>query len=77
MPTVLRCRNYAIRIYFHDHPPEHVHAVGPDWVVVLDLAEMTIRAIDGKTTRREARQVMHEMIEHRDFLLTEWSRIHG
>jgi len=77
MPTVLRCRNYAVRIYPHDHPPEHVHAVGPGWTVVLDLAEMTIREIDGPVSRREARRVAREMIEHRDFLLAEWNRIHG
>lgn len=77
MPTVLRFRNYDVRIYPHDHPPAHVHAVGPGWVVVLDLGEMTIRQIEGNTTTREARRVAREMIEHRDFLMAQWSRIHG
>jgi Domain of unknown function (DUF4160) len=77
MPTVLRFRNYDVRIYPHDHPPAHVHMVGPGWVVVLDLAAMTIREIDGNATLREARRAVREMIVHREFLLTEWSRIHG
>ena len=51
MPTVLRFRNYDVRIYFRDHPPAHVHVVGPGWVVVINLADMAIREIENLPPR--------------------------
>jgi hypothetical protein len=77
MPTVLRFRNVSVRIYPRDHPPAHVHAVGPAWVVVINLQEMTIREILGDTNIEEAHLVLRELAEHRDVLLAAWERIHG
>lgn len=77
MPTVLRFRNYDVRINSLDHPPAHVHAVGPGWVLIVNLELLAIREFWGDTTAREARQVVRELAQYRAFLLTEWSRIHG
>jgi hypothetical protein len=77
MPSVLRFRNYDVRINPLDHPPAHVHAVGPGWVVIVYLEPLTIREFYGDTTVREARQLVRQLAQYREFLLTEWSRIHG
>jgi hypothetical protein len=37
MPTVLRSGSLRVVIYPNDHPPAHVHVLGPDWVVVINL----------------------------------------
>jgi hypothetical protein len=77
MPTVLRFRNVSVRIYPRDHPPAHVHAVGPGWVVVINLQEMTIREVLGDTNIEEANHVLREVAKYRDVLLAAWESIHG
>lgn len=49
MPTVLRINNIRIAIYPNDHPPPHVHAVGPDGA----LAKFNLNPPDGPVTLAE------------------------
>jgi hypothetical protein len=35
MPTVLRIGGLRVVIYPNDHPPAHVHVLGPGWLVVI------------------------------------------
>ena len=37
MPTVLRIDGVRVVIYPNDHPPAHVHVLGPGWVLVINL----------------------------------------
>jgi hypothetical protein len=37
MPTVLRVGGLRVVIYPNDHPPAHVHVLGPGWLVVIHL----------------------------------------
>jgi hypothetical protein len=37
MPTVLRIGGLRVVIYPNDHPPAHVHVLGPGWLVVINL----------------------------------------
>lgn len=37
MPTILRLRGYAFRLHLNDHPPPHVHVVGPDGWALVEL----------------------------------------
>ena len=43
MRTVLRIDGLRVVIYPNDHPPAHVHILGPGWVVVIDLIELKVR----------------------------------
>ena len=76
MPTVLRIDGLRFVVYTNDHPPAHVHVVGPGWIVVVDLVSMEVReAIGARET--EARRVLRLVSDHRDALMDVWTRYHG
>ncbi|MBY6240349.1 DUF4160 domain-containing protein [Methylosinus sp. Sm6] len=75
MPTILRLGGLRIVIYPNDHPPAHVHVIGPGWEVVIDVVRLELREAIG-CTERDARQTLRLVAEHRDDLLEAWRRIH-
>ncbi len=76
MPTVLLIDGLRVVIYPNDHPPAHVHVVGPGWVVVINLIGLQLREVIG-CNEREARRVLRLIAERRDALLEAWRQIHG
>ncbi len=76
MPTVLRIDGLRVVIYPNDHPPAHVHVIGPGWVVVVELLRAEVREAIG-CDEREARGALRMIVEHRDQLLAAWRRLHG
>ena len=81
VPTVLRHEGLRVAVYSNDHPPAHVHIIGPGWVVVVNLlgaAERPeLREIIGRCTEPEARRVLRLVVEHRAALTEAWERYHG
>jgi Domain of unknown function (DUF4160) len=76
MPTLLRIEGLRVVIYPNDHPPAHVHVIGPDWEVVINLIGLSVREIiDGGD--REARRALQMVSENRAVLLDAWRAIHG
>ena len=65
-----------VAIYPNDHPPAHVHVIGPGWVVVVDLVHRTVREVIG-CNENEARRALRLIVAHRDVLLEAWRGIHG
>lgn len=63
-------------MYLNDHPPSHVHVIGPGWVVVFNLAGPEMREVIG-CTKTQARQVLRLVKAHRATLMEEWQRYHG
>lgn len=57
MPTALRGHGCRVAIYPSDHRPEHVHIIGPDWVVVVNLIGLEIREVIG-CPEHEARKIL-------------------
>jgi len=43
MPTLQRFGRVSIRIYADDHRPPHFHIVGPDFQVVVIIADLTVK----------------------------------
>jgi hypothetical protein len=76
MPAVLRSGALRVVIYPNDHPPAHVHVLGPGWVVVIDLIEPEVREVIN-SNEREVRLVLRLVTEHREELMAAWRRIHG
>jgi hypothetical protein len=76
MPTVLRVDGLRVVIYPNDHPPAHVHVLGPGWVVVIDLIELDIREAIG-CDEREARRVLRLVADQQEALMDAWRRFHG
>jgi hypothetical protein len=52
----MRINGLRVVIYPNDHPPAHVHVLGPGWVVVINLIELELREAIG-CNEPEARRV--------------------
>ena len=76
MPTALRIDGWRVAIYPNDHPPAHVHVLGPGWIVVIDITNLSVREAIG-CNEREARNVLRQIAPHRETLLHAWRRFHG
>lgn len=63
-------------IYPNDHAPAHVHAIGPGWVVVVNLIGMKVREVV-RADERTANEVLRLLLPYQDALLTDWKRFHG
>ena len=63
-------------IYPNDHPPAHVHVVGPNWEAVITLIGIELREAYSCTVP-DARQALRLVAEHQEFLNNAWRRIHG
>lgn len=76
MPTVLRAGAVRVVVYSNDHPPAHVHVLGPGWVAVINLVGPRVRELIN-CTEREARLALRLIVEHRGELMDAWNRFHG
>ncbi len=76
LPTVLRIAGLRVVIYPNDHPPAHVHVLGPGWVVVVDLTGPGVREVIG-CDEREARLVLRQIADRRAELMDARRRFHG
>jgi hypothetical protein len=77
MPTLIREAGFEVRIYTLDHPPAHVHVAKADAVLKIELARCQVIEIVGKISDREARRAETLVAKHVQFLLQEWTKIHG
>lgn len=75
MPTVLRLEGLRVMIYPNDHPPAHVHVIGPGWVVMVNLLGPEVREAIG-CTEPEARRVLRLIADHQRALMEAWKRYH-
>jgi hypothetical protein len=48
MPEIIRFSRSSLRMYADDHRPPHFHIVGPDFAVLVDIAELTILSGEAK-----------------------------
>lgn len=58
MPTVLRVSGLRFVVYPNDHPPAHVHVIGPGWVVVVNLHGPEVREVIGPCAKSDTRRVL-------------------
>lgn len=76
MPTVLRVDGLRFVVYPNDHPPAHIHVIGPGWVAVVDLVDTVVREVIG-CDERDVRRVLRLIVRHRDALMEAWREFHG
>ena len=80
MPTVLRKDGFAVRIYFNDHLPPHVHVFKGGGQVRISLGSETERSqlvqIEAMSDK-DAAKALEIVTEHRLELLEKWEEIHG
>ena len=70
-----RIGGLRVVIYPNDHPPAHVHVLGPGWVVVINLLVWVREVIN--CSEYEARRALRLIADHRDDLMDAWNRFHG
>jgi hypothetical protein len=75
MPAVLHVENWRTVVYPNDHPPAHVHIIGPGWIVVVNILVPEMREVIG-CSEREARRIVKIVAKHREALLTAWKQFH-
>ena len=78
MPTVLRQEGFALRIYFDDHDPAHVHVVKSDKEVVISLGDETARPWIRRNKgmrQKDMRRSLKIVAEHQSFLIAQWRSI--
>ncbi len=80
MPTVLRNDGFAVRIYFNDHLPPHVHVFKGGGQVRISLGSEIERPelvqIEGMSDK-DAAKALEIVTEHQLELLSKWEEIHG
>lgn len=75
MTTKHRFRNkYRLQIREKDHLPMHVHLVGGEINVKIDL--VTLALSEGDCPAGLAEEVLAWVAEHRDELMQEWKKWH-
>ena len=75
----LRCQPFerfgsiSIRMYADDHRPPHFHIVGPDFQVVVAIADL--RVIAGTARRSQIVEAIAWAAEHREMLAYKWAEL--
>ncbi len=80
MPTILRIGGLRVVIYPNDHPPPHVHVVGPsgEAVLLLNCPTGPVALRENHGFKASAIRLMAvDLLAHVAVLCGEWRRIHG
>jgi hypothetical protein len=75
MPTILRHRGFAFRLYSNDHPPPHVHVVGTDGWALVEIGSGRVfrqRGVSPKVLAALVAVVMQNRNRHTEA----WDDIH-
>jgi hypothetical protein len=76
MPTILKWRAFRIIINIKDHGPAHVHVVGSDCQVLIEIESLATRNVIGFKPREI--QILKDLVAmEREFLMTKWRQYHG
>ena len=80
LATVLRVRGLRVVIYANDHPPPHVHVIGPGSEARIDLGDQEKRASIVRNrglSRAQLAAVLTAIDRNETLLLRRWREIHG
>lgn len=80
MPTILRFLGLRVVIYANDHPPPHVHVIGPGCearIALGDEREHPWLMTNEGLSRRQVAAALLEISRNRDLLIQRWREIHG
>ncbi|MGD1900952.1 MAG: DUF4160 domain-containing protein [Geitlerinemataceae cyanobacterium] len=79
MPTILRQDGFAVRLYFNDHEPPHVHVFKAEGQAKIALGDgeqlpwlLEVREMDNKT----AKQALKLVLENRAYLSGKWKEFY-
>jgi hypothetical protein len=75
MTTKYRFSNFRITLREKDHNPPHVHLMGPDFDVVINLE--TLEVMDGAAPATVLRHAVGWIADNREELIQQWRALHG
>ena len=73
MPVLKRFGAASVRMYADDHRPPHVHIVGPDFQVLVRIADL--RVIAGQARSADIAEAIAWAGRHRDLLTRRWREL--
>ena len=68
--TIHRFKNARIAMFVGDHPPVHVHLLGPGFKVYIEVATLKIK---GKADEKTVAEACRWIIENRDHIMRVWA----
>lgn len=79
MPTVHRFAAYRVVIYPNDHPPAHVHVIGPQGRAIFELncPKGPLMVRDSQLKPTELVKIKAILQQHIAELCKVWGKIHG
>ena len=70
MPTIHRCGAVKLCMYADDHHPPHFHIVGPDFQVLVRIADLVVFAGEARPNQITAALAWASV--NRDVLMRKW-----
>lgn len=70
MPTLQRFGAVSLRMYADEHRPPHFHIVGPDFQVVVRIADLAV--IAGRARRSQIAEALQWAAGNREVLALKW-----
>lgn len=73
MPTLQRFGAVSLRMYADDHRPPHFHVVGPDFEVLVRIADLSV--IAGQARPAQVAEAMAWAAGQIAFLASKWAEL--
>jgi hypothetical protein len=73
MPTLQRFGAVSMRMYADDHRPPHFHIVGPEFQVLVRIADLTV--IAGEARPAQIADAMAWAATHQEMLALKWAEL--
>lgn len=67
--TIYRFKNARIAMFIGDHPPAHVHLLGPGFKASIEVATLKTR---GSADAKIIAEAKAWIVENRDYLMRVW-----
>ena len=75
MPTILRTGNLRFIIYPNDHPPAHIHILGPDAECKIQIKDIKLISSKGFSLK-DIKRISHYISENIELISSAWEDIH-
>lgn len=68
--TIHRFKNARIAMFVGDHPPVHVHLLGPGFKVLIEVATLTTK---GRADAKTVAEAKAWIVENREYIMQVWA----
>lgn len=68
--TIHRFKNARIAMFVGDHPPVHVHLLGPGFKVSIEVATLGVK---GRADAKTVAEAKAWIVENREYVMQVWA----